>query len=94
VLWDDPDQAAKVVQVIAKVANPSSMKVSQLLMEVESLLGPVDVRDLAQAAKTAAKLAEIDRQLAALTGNGRLDRARAYVRDQLKRLKMASIEAV
>jgi len=94
VLWDDPEQAAKVTQVIAKVANPSSMRINQLLLEVESLLGPVDVRDLAQAAKTAAKLAEIDRQLASLAGNGRQERARAYVRDQIKKLRMASIEAV
>jgi MoxR-like ATPase len=94
VLWDEPEQAGKVTQVIAKIANPSSMRVNQLLLEVESLLGPIDVRDLAQAAKTAAKLAEIDRQLATLSGNGRLERARAYVRDQLKTLKLASIEAV
>ena len=53
-----------------------------------------DVRNLAEAAKAAAKLAEIDRQLARMTGNGRLDRARAYVQDQLKRLKLASIEAI
>lgn len=94
VLWDDPEQAAKVAQVIAKVANPTGMRINQLLLEVETLLGPVDVRDLAQAAKTAAKLAEIDRQMAALSANGRLERARAYVRDQLKKLRMASIEAV
>lgn len=93
-LWDDPDQAAKVAQVIAKVANPTGMRINQLLLEVESLIGPVDVRDLAQAAKSAAKLKEIDRQLAALSGNGRLERARAYVHDQLKKLRMASIEAV
>jgi MoxR-like ATPase len=93
-LWDDPAQAETVAQVIGRVANPTGMRINQLLLEVEQLVGPVDVRDLAGAAKTAAKLSEIDRQLGTLTGNGRLDRARAYVRDQLKKLKMASIEAV
>ena len=42
----------------------------------------------------AAKLGEIDKQLAALSGDARADRARAHVRDQLKALKLASIEAL
>ena len=70
------------------------MRVSQLLLEAEQVLAATDVRNLADAAKAAAKLAEVDRQLATLKGNGRLDRARAYLRDQLKKLKLASLEAV
>ena len=54
------------------------------------MLAAADVRNLAEAAKAAAKLAEIDRQLAALKGNGRVEQARAYVKDQLKKLKLAS----
>jgi MoxR-like ATPase len=65
-----------------------------LLVECEQVLTATDVRNLAQAATAAAKLAEIDRQLGALKGNGRLERARAYVRDQLRRIKLASIEAI
>ena len=80
--------------MIARVANPTGMRVTQLLLEVEAVLAAADVRNLADAAKAAAKLAEIDRQLAGLKGNGRLDGARAYLRDQLKKLKLASIEAV
>ncbi len=94
-LWDDPsEQPAKAAQVIAKIANPTGMRVTQLLLEVESVLGATDVRNLADAAKAAAKLAEIDRQFAALSGNGRLEKARAYLKDQLRKLKLASIEAV
>jgi MoxR-like ATPase len=34
-LWDSPDeQPAKVAQVIAKIANPTGMRVTQLLLEV------------------------------------------------------------
>src|SRR5207248_7544977 len=92
-LWDDPlEQPATVAKVIAKVANPAGMRVSQLLLEAEEVLAGADVRDLAQAAAAAAKLAEIDRQLAALKGDGRLGRARGYVREQLRKLKLASIE--
>ena len=95
VLWDDPvEQPAKCAQVIAKVANPTGMRVNQFLLEVEQILGGADVRDLTAAAKAAAKLAEIDRQLGGLKGNGRVEKARAYVKEQLKRLKLASLEAV
>ena len=94
-LWDTPEeQPQKVAQVIAKIANPTGMRVTQLLLEVESVLASTDVRNLAEAAKAAAKLGEIDKQLAGLTGNGRLEKARVYLKDQLRKLKLASIEAV
>lgn len=94
-LWDDPvEQPQKVVQVIRRIANPTGMRVNQLLLEAEQVLGACDICNLAEAAKAAAKLAEIDRQFASLKGNVRLDRARAYVKDRLKKLKLASIEAI
>ena len=94
-LWDAPEeQPQKVAQVIARIANPTGMRVTQLLLEVEAVLAATDVRNLADAAKAAAKLAEIDKQLAGLSGNGRVEKARAYLKDQLKKLKLASIEAI
>jgi MoxR-like ATPase len=94
-LWDHPqEQPQKVTQVIARIANPTGMRVTQFLLEVESVLSATDVRNLAEAAKAAAKLGEIDRQLASLSGNGRLEKARVYLKEQLKKLKLASIEAV
>ena len=94
-LWDSPEEQPDVcARVIAKIANPTGMRVTQLLLEIESVLATTDVRNLAEAAKAAAKLGEIDRQLAALSGNGRLEKARVYLKDQLKKLKLASIEAV
>src|SRR4029079_1485829 len=60
-LWDDPvEQPRKAAPVIAKIANPVGMRVTQLLLEVEQVLAAADVRNLADAAKAAAKLAEID----------------------------------
>jgi MoxR-like ATPase len=94
-LWDDPiEQPQKAAQVVARVANPTGMRVTQLLLEVEAVLAAADVRNLADAAKAAAKLSEIDKQLAGLRGNGRVETARTYLKDQLKKLKLASIEAV
>jgi MoxR-like ATPase len=94
-LWDDPlEQPQKVASVVAKVANPAGMKLNSLLLEVEQVLAATDVRNLAQAAAATAKLGEVDRQLAALAGNGRADKARAYVREQVRRIKLASLDAV
>lgn len=95
VLWDDPqEQPEKVAQVVAKIANPTGMRINQLLLECEQILAATDVRQLAQAASATAKLSEIDKKLAALKGDGRLERARSYVREQIKRIKLASIEAI
>jgi hypothetical protein len=66
----------------------------RLFLECEQVLAATDVRNLAQAATAAAKLADIDKQLGALKGDGRLDRARAHVKDQVRKLKLASIEAI
>jgi len=95
VLWDDPaEQPQKVAQVVARIANPTGMRVNQLLLECEQVLAAADVRNLAQAATATAKLQEIDKQLAGLKGDGRVERARGYVRDQVKRIKLASIDAI
>ena len=94
-LWDCPEEhPQKVAQAIARVANPAGMRIAQLLLEVESVLAATDVRNLAAAAKAAAKLGEVDKQLAGLTGHTRMETARRYVREQLKTLKLASIEAI
>ena len=52
------------------------------------------MRNLAEAAKAAAQIAEIDRQLSRLKGNGRVEKAHAYAKEQWKRLKLASLEAI
>jgi MoxR-like ATPase len=95
VLWDDPvEQPAVCAKVIARIANPAGMRVNQSLLEMEQILASTDARNLAEAAKAAAKLAEIERQLAGLPATERVMKARAYAKDQLKRLKLASLEAV
>ena len=80
--------------MIARVANPTGMRLNQLLLECEQILAVTDVRSLAQAATATAKLQEIDKQLGALKGNGRVEKARGYVRDRIKQIKLASIEAI
>ena len=70
------------------------MRVNQLLLECEQILSSADTRHLAQAATATAKLGEIDRQLGALRANGRVERARAYVKEVIRKIKVASIEAI
>jgi MoxR-like ATPase len=95
VLWDDPqEQPERCARVIAKVANPAGMRVSSLLLECEQVLAGCDVRDLAQAATAAAKLGEIERSLACLKGDGRVERARSYVKEQARQLKLASLASL
>jgi MoxR-like ATPase len=95
VLWDAPEeQPEKVAQVVACIANPTGMRVNQLLLECEQILGSTNVKDLAQAAAATAKLHEIDKALGALKDNGRAERARAYVQEQVRKIKLASIEAL
>jgi MoxR-like ATPase len=95
VLWDDPiEQPEKVAQIVARIANPTGMRVNQLLLECEQILSATDVRDLTRAATATTKLSEIDKQLKALHGNGRVEKARAYLREQIKRIKLASIESL
>jgi MoxR-like ATPase len=94
-LWDVPEeQPRKVREVIARVASPSGMRVAQLLVEADEIVSAVNPRDLTDAAKAAAKLSEVEKQFAALDGDPRADKARRYVREQLKQLKLASLDAV
>jgi MoxR-like ATPase len=95
VLWDDPaEQPAVCAKTVATIANPVGMRVNQLLLETEGILAGTDVRNLAQAAAASAKLGEIYKQLGSMKGNGRLEKARAYVQGEVKKLKLASIEAI
>ena len=89
------EQPAKVAGIVARIANPTGMRVNSLLVEVEQILAATDVKQLAQAASAAGKLQEILKKLNALKGgDGRVARAREYVAQQINRIKLASIEAL
>ena len=95
VLWDEPtEQPEKCAKVVARIANPTGMRVNQLLLECEKILAATEVRNLGQAAAASTKLQEIEKQLGSLPGDPRASKARAYVRDQLKRIRLASIDAI
>lgn len=95
-LWDDPqEQPDKVAGIVARIANPTGMRVNSLLLEAEQILAATDVKQLAQAASAAGKLQEILKKLNGLKGgDGRVAKAKDYVQQQIKRIKLASIEAI
>lgn len=95
-LWDDPlEQPEKVAGIIARIANPTGMRVNSLLLEVEQVLANTDVRNLAQAASAASKLQEIYKQLSGLTvEDDRVANAKAYIQEQIKRIKLASLDGI
>jgi MoxR-like ATPase len=94
-LWDSPEeQPEKVAQVVGRIANPIGMKVNQLLLECEQILAATNPRILAQASAATAKLGEIDKQLGMLRTDSRQIRARAYVREQIRLIKLASLDAI
>jgi MoxR-like ATPase len=94
-LWDDPEEQPSVVaRVIGRIANPTGMRVNQLLLEAESILSDADARDLAKAAAAAAKLGEVERRLADLGSDPRAAKVRTHVRDQIRKFRLASLAAI
>jgi len=94
-LWDDPvEQPHVVTRVIAKIANPPGMRVNQMLLEAEEILTDADPRDLAKAATAAAKLGEVERRLGEIGAEPRAAKVRTYVREQIRKLRLASLSAV
>jgi MoxR-like ATPase len=95
VLWDEPtEQPEKCSKVVARIANPAGMRINQHLLECEKILAATEVRNLGQAAAASTKLQEIEKQLGSLPGDPRASRARAYVKDQIRRIRLASIDAI
>ena len=64
------------------------------LLEAEEILTDADPRDLAKAATAAAKLGEVERRLGEIGAEPRAAKVRAYVREQIRKLRLASLSAV
>jgi MoxR-like ATPase len=94
-LWEDPcEQPEVTARIIARIANPPGMRVNGLLLESEEILADADPRDLAKAAAAAAKLGEVERRLGELGTEPRAVKIRAHVREQIRKLRLASLAAV
>jgi len=95
VLWDDPaEQPEKCAGVVAKIANPVGMQVSSHLLEVEQILAATDVKDIAKAATATRKLEEIHGKLLGMGVDPRATKARSYVKDKIREIRLGSLDAV
>jgi MoxR-like ATPase len=95
VLWDQPgDQAEKCRQVVGRIANPVGMRINALKAEADTVLAAYQSYDLNSAATTDAKLREIGKQLSPLAGNPKADRVLGWLRDEVRRIRRATVEAI
>ncbi|MBU6430642.1 MAG: hypothetical protein KGR26_16610 [Cyanobacteria bacterium REEB65] len=95
VLWDDPqEQPAIAGKTIARIANPTGMKVNQFLMECEQILAATDTKNLAQATTATAKLQEIRKQLGDMPStNPKVASALAYISERIKTIRLAALDS-
>lgn len=96
VLWDVPgEQADKCSRVIGRIANPVGMKVNQYLIEIEEIIRNTDVKRLDVAAASVVKLNEIAKGLLTLKQDDpRVIKITKYVKDQIRIMRIGSIEAI
>jgi len=94
VLWVDPgEQPAKLAKLVGTIANPAGMKINGLLMETEEIVAATDLKDLGQTATACKKLGEIHRQLSGMTDT-RATMAAEYIAGEVKRIRLATVEAL
>lgn len=90
--WEDPhEQPAKAAKVVCRIANPVGVKVNEALAAADEIMAKVAPQDLGQNQAATVKLQELERGLAALqaTDRSRIDKARNYIREQIKSLLRA-----
>jgi MoxR-like ATPase len=89
ILWDDPaEQPAKVAKVVARIANPIAVQVSEILAQVDEIMTACNPSDLTQNIGATTKLQERERKLAAIQSadRTRIMKAQNYIRSLLREL--------
>jgi MoxR-like ATPase len=93
-LWEEPiEQPKKVAEIVGSVANPNALKVNSLLIEAEQLIGNFNCSDIGKATAATKKLGAIAKELGTITGP-KASQASTYVKDEIKRLRLLSLESV
>lgn len=94
VLWDDPrEHPAKAAEVVLSIANPDGRTVSTLLDETEEIVRGYNRSDLTSYASADSKLQEIVKKLKAVGSNPRAVKAVGYVKEEIKRIRLATVAA-
>lgn len=86
VLWDQPEQASKAMEIVLRHANPAGAKLMVLLADVEDVVTKATTPETRMAAL--AKLEDAKKELQALTGlNGRAEKAIKFIRTHQVRIQ-------
>jgi MoxR-like ATPase len=95
VLWTDhAEEASKVRAVIMTIAAPISMKVNDLISEIEQILAGVNPKDLGATATAASKLSEISKSLKAMKEHPKALAAVAYLKEKITELRLKSLDSI
>lgn len=90
VLWTDPvEQPTKTAGIVAAIANPLGLKVTEFLSAAEEVIGQADPTKTKDIIVASEKLEKIEKDLRALGSDGRCVRAADYVKEQLRKMKVA-----
>jgi len=93
-LWDDPvEQPKKLATIIGQLINPVGMKVNALLAEAQEIIAGLAIGDLTACAAAIKKLNGIHKDLKNLSSST-ANEACKYVAGEIKRIKLASVEAL
>lgn len=79
VLWDDPDQAKKAGQIVAKIANPVGAAVTEKQLQI------ADVLAKCTPSEAVPKLQEIQKELRNMPQHLKRDLVVRYIADEIKR---------
>lgn len=91
ILWDDPQSAGIVAEIVGKIANPSEMEVNTLLIEANEIINKDgNGEDVAAVVSATKKLAAITGKLKKMSGT-KADNAVTYVTDETKKLRAMAL---
>ena len=93
-LWVDPaEQPAKLAEIVGPIANPAAAAVNALLTEAAEIIRNTDLRELSAAAAAVKKLGSIEKKAAGYTGS-KAAAAQNYLKAEIKRIRLATVEAL
>jgi MoxR-like ATPase len=90
-VWSDPEDADKVLRVVAKVASPSDTAIKDLLKDASEAIKGHDMTVLSEASEASEKLQHIHGQLKALPEGSKRDSACERVKAMLKDVRNAAL---
>lgn len=90
-IWTDPEDADKVLRVVAKVASPSDSAIKDLLKDATEAVSGRDMSVLSEASEASEKLQNIHTRLGALPASSKRDAASDRIKAMLKDIRDSAL---